>query len=533
MQTVNERAAVLEALRAGASDLLRDPRVSLRPKAPQGSEVGVPVDGSHGEELWVVGPARNRARSTADDDQQGLAALVAVAEDAFARLRLSKDLTHQAWHDSLTELPNRSLFMDRVEHAVTVHSRRHSGQLAVLFCDLDGFKRVNDLFGHAAGDQLLIEVGRRIRSSVRRVDTVARLGGDEFAVLLEDIDDPHHIAATCERILDQLRKRFKIAGEDVSVTTTIGVALSGRHDSAESLLSHADLAMYHAKGQGKDRYETYRLTFGDERLQRIALIEALRKAIEAKELQVVYQPVLDLRTREIYGVEALVRWPRDGSLIPPNLFIPAAEESGLIVGLGAVVLEMVAADAPALRRAAGRRITVSVNISAQQLHVPGFTEQVEMARSRMGDVDLVLELTERDFVNDDQETLAAMTAMSEADVRFAIDDFGVGFSSLGYLQRLPVHILKIDRSFLAHIEDDDRACALVRSMVVMGEALGLDVVVEGVERISQLEHVVDHAGGQVGQGYLFARPMPVDAMITMLSLQPPQATSPARLSVIS
>ena len=531
VQTVHERPAVLQALRSGASDLLRDPRVELRPEPPKDNEIGVAVRGS-GDDLWIVGPALNRARSTAEDDQQGLAALVAVAEDAFARLRLSDDMTHLAWHDPLTGLPNRSLFMDRVGHAIAMQGRR-GGLLAVLFCDLDGFKRVNDLFGHAAGDSLLVEVGRRIRDCVRETDTVARLGGDEFAVLLEDVQHADHVGMTCERILEALRRRFEVAGEDVSVTTTIGVARSETGASAESLLSQADLAMYHAKGLGKNRYATYRLSFGDERLQRIELVETLRRAVEGKQLEVVYQPLVDLQSRTILGAEALVRWRRDGALVPPDLFIPTAEESGLIVGLGESVLEMVAADTPRLLAAAERTLSMSVNISAQQLHEPEFAATVAAARTAMGDVDLILELTERDFVTNDSETLLAMTELARAGIRFAIDDFGVGFSSLGYLQRLPVDILKIDRSFLDHIEDDSRACSLVRSMVVMGEALGLEVVIEGVERQGQLEHVTDHAGGRIAQGYLFGRPMNAADLVTLLG-QAPRARSghPVSLSAV-
>jgi len=532
VQTASDRAVVLELLRAGASDLLRDPRMEIRPEAPQEQEIGVAVHGSTSD-LWMVGPGLSQAHSTRTDKadrQQALAALVAVAEDAFTRLRLSDDMAHQAWHDPLTGLPNRSLLMDRVEQAMATQTGR-DGRLALLFCDLDGFKRVNDLFGHAAGDALLVEVGRRISACVRKDDTVARLGGDEFAVLLEGVEHTDIVTRTCERILDSLRRRIEVAGEDFSVTLTIGVAFSASRDSAETLLSHADLAMYHAKGQGKNRHEIYRLSFGDERLQRIELIEQLRRAIDDKQLEVFYQPIQDLRTREIYGVEALVRWRRDGILVPADLFIPVGEESGLIVALGAEVLEKVAADVPKLRAAAGRTISIWVNISAQQLHDSDFISLVERTQARMGDVSLVLELTERDFVNDDQSTLAAMSALVEADVLLAVDDFGVGFSSLGYLQRLPVHILKIDHSFLTKIEDDERACALVRSMVVMGAALGLDVVIEGVERAAQLEHVVDHAGGSVGQGFLFAPPMCFRDMAAVLAQQPRR--SPRRLAAIS
>jgi diguanylate cyclase (GGDEF)-like protein len=518
-QSVVDRAALMGVLREGAGDLLHDPRFTLRSTAPNSNEIGVLVPGGDDQE-WLVAPALNRARSTAKDDQAGLAALVVVAEDALARLRLSNAMSHQAWHDPLTGLPNRSLFMDRAAHAMEMQ-RRRGGHLAVLFCDLDGFKRVNDSFGHAAGDSLLTEVGRRIRAAVRETDTVARLGGDEFAVLLEEVSESGEVHLACERILTALRARFPMFGEDVSVTTTIGVALSETGGTADSLLSQADLAMYHAKGQGKDRYEVYRLSFGDQRSQRIEFVENLRRAVETKALEVYYQPVVDLHSRTIVGVEALVRWRRDGVLVPPDLFIPTAEQSGLIVGLGDIVLEVVTADAPKLVEAAGRTLSVAVNVSAQQLVSEGFVPRVQSAREAMGDVHLILEVTERDFVNNEVRTLAAMHALAAADIRFAIDDFGVGFSSMEYLQRLPVRILKVDKTFVTNIEHDSKACTLVRSMVVMGEALGLDVVVEGIERWSQLEHVTFHAAATTGQGYLFGRPMPCAEMVQLLSASIP------------
>jgi diguanylate cyclase (GGDEF)-like protein len=518
-QSVVDRPVLLDVLRDGAGDLLHDPRVTLRSTAPGAHEIGVLVPGGD-EQQWLVAPALNRARSTAKDDQAGLAALVVVAEDALARLRLSNAMSHQAWHDPLTGLPNRSLFMDRAAHAMEMQ-RRRGGHLAVLFCDLDGFKRVNDSFGHAAGDSLLTEVGRRIRAAVRETDTVARLGGDEFAVLLEEVSESGEVHLACDRILTALRARFPMFGEDVSVTTTIGVALSETGGTADSLLSQADLAMYHAKGQGKDRYEVYRLSFGDQRSQRIEFVENLRRAVETKALEVYYQPVVDLHSRTIVGVEALVRWRRDGVLVPPDLFIPTAEQSGLIVGLGDIVLDVVTADAPQLVAAAGRTLSIAVNVSAQQLVSEGFVPRVQSAHEAMGDVHLVLEVTERDFVNKEPRTLAAMQALAAADIRFAIDDFGVGFSSMEYLQRLPVRILKVDKTFVTNIEHDSKACTLVRSMVVMGEALGLDVVVEGIERWSQLEHVTFHAAATTGQGYLFGRPMPCDEMVELLSASIP------------
>lgn len=515
VQVLHDRPALLLAIRRAAMELMRDSLVRLDRAAPDRGEVGVAVNDPT-EAFWIVCPARIRAQASASDDENGLAALAAVAEDALARLHLSEAMTFLAWHDPLTGLANRAFFMDRVKLAI--ESRAAPGAMeAVLFCDLDGFKRVNDLFGHDAGDELLAEVGRRIRTSVRQEDTVARLGGDEFAVLMENVHSPHEVQTLCERIMGALRVPVHLVGGNVFVTASIGIAWSSEGASSDALLSCADLAMYYAKGRGKDQFETYDENFGEERRQRLELVEKLRYAVSARELEVFYQPVVDLATREIFGVEALVRWRRGSELIAPDLFVPTAEESGLIVDLGELVLDRVIADAPQLRAAAGRTLSIGINFPAKHLQVKGFVERVTAARALMGDVHLVLEMTERDFINHDPTTLATMTALAAADIRLAIDDFGVGFSSIGYLQRLPVRILKIDKSFTADIDDDPRACSLMSSIVIMGKALGLDVIVEGIERESQLTHLMSHAGASAGQGYLFARPMSAQDVVTLLS----------------
>ena len=524
LQRVLDRPALLDALMSGARQLLKDHRVSLSREQPRPDEIGVAIPGVD-DELWIVSPLLKRSRVTALEDTQALAALVAVAEDAFARLRLGAAMTHLAWHDPLTGLANRSLFMNRMQQAMQPRPDKVGAQFAVLFCDLDGFKRVNDLFGHAAGDELLVKVGARIKAAIRSEDTVSRLGGDEFAVLIENVTSPDDVEATCQRILEALRERVQLTTEEVSVTTTIGVAMSTTGGSADSLLSQADLAMYQAKRHGKDRYEIYRLTLGDERRQRIELVENLRRAVDARDLEVFYQPIVDLGTREISGVEALVRWRRNGELISPDLFVPVAEESGLIVSLDRLVLDLVVTQAPHLRAAAGRQLTVSVNISAQELLDDGFMARVRDAQQAMGDIDLVLEMTERDFVGTDYRTLAVMDELAAANIRFAIDDFGVGFSSFGYLQRLPVSILKIDKSFIDGIERNARARTLVRSVIVMAEALDIDVVIEGIERESQLYHLTAFAGTCSAQGYLFARPMPYDEMVATLSHATSQQTT--------
>jgi len=517
VQTIDDRPALIEVIRTSATELVHDSRVRLGHAAPVLGEIGVVVHDPSGD-FWIVAPTMSRAQSTASDDENGLGALAAVAQDALARLHLSHAMSHLAWHDPVTGLSNRAFFMDRVEHAIE-ESASDRAPSAVLFCDLDGFKRVNDLFGHNAGDQLLTEVGRRLCRSVRPVDTVSRLGGDEFAVLMEHVRDPGDVERVCRKILRALRDPVHLIGGDVSVSTSIGVAWSTTDASADALLSRADLAMYYAKSAGKDRFETYRATFGEERRLRLEMVERLRQAIRSRHLEVFYQPVVELQTREILGVEALVRWRKDGVLISPNLFVATAEESGLVVALDELVLDIVTADAPRLRAAAGKTISIGVNVSAKHLQAEGFVSRIESARRRMGDVHFILEVTEREIVNPDSSTMTTMAALAAADVRFAIDDFGVGFSSIGYLQRLPVRIIKVDMSFIQQIDQDARACALVRSIVVMSDALGLDLVMEGIERETQLTHLLTHTGARMGQGYLFARPMTVTDMAAVLAGQ--------------
>ncbi len=514
-QSLREPTAVLDSLRESARHLLRDERVELRPWPPRSGEIGAHIDTGEGD-VWVVGPARNRARANVAADQQALEALGALTEEAVGRLRLAVEMGHLARHDALTGLANRTLFLDRVEHALRVQ-RRRGGRLVVLFCDLDGFKADNDRFGHAAGDTLLVEVARRISGCVREVDTVARLGGDEFAILLEDVDGGTEVDATCRRILDALQPEALISGHKVVVSTSIGVAVSEPRDEADALLRNADLAMYRAKALGKNRYETYELALRDERLHRLETLDALRQAIDAHQLEVHYQPLVEIRSRRILGVEALVRWRRNGELVLPGSFIDLAETGGLISAVTAQVLDQVVMDAPALAAAAGSRLFIGINVSAVQLRARGFVEEVRRTRARMQPAELVLEVTERAFVGDDPDALEAIGRLAAEGMHIMIDDFGVGFSSISYLQHLPVRTLKIDRSFVAGLDRDERACSLVRSMVLMAQGLGLSVVVEGVERESQLAHLRQWDGDTIAQGYLFAAPAPLEKTVDMLS----------------
>jgi diguanylate cyclase (GGDEF)-like protein len=504
---------VVDALLADARRLLAVPQVELRTVPPGPGEVGARLSDGH-HDRWIVAPAHNRARSTVAADRQALETMAAVSSDAFARLRLAEEMTHLARHDLLTNLPNRGLLLDRVEHALRV-SRRQGSQVALLFCDLDGFKRVNDRFGHAAGDAVLVDVAQRLAGCVRDSDTVARLGGDEFAVLLEDVR-PGQVDAACERILQALRPGALVSGHRLPLSTSIGVALSDAGSSAEHLLRNADMAMYEAKALGKDQCVHYRTSLGRSRVQRLELVESLRAAVKAGDLWLAYQPVVQLDTGTIVGVEALARWTNDGSAVSPEVFISAAEESGLMVPLGDLVLDLAADDAERLREAAGHALNIGVNISAQQLRAPGFVDKVEQTLARMSGIGLVLEITERDFVDHEPPALEAMRRLHARGVAFAVDDFGVGFSSIGYLQHMPVQILKTDASFAAGVDRDERSCGLLRSIIVMGEALGLDVVVEGIERPSQVEHVQGHVRASLGQGYLLHEPMTVHEVADVL-----------------
>ena len=512
-QTLQEPGQVVDAVADDASRLLQLRHVEVRSTAPGNDEIGAQLREGE-QDRWIVAPARNRARSTIDADKQALDAMAAVGSDAFARLRLTEEMTYQAQHDQLTGLPNRGLLLDRVEQALRI-SRRHARHIALLYCDLDGFKQVNDRFGHPAGDAVLVDVAKRLTACVRETDTVARLGGDEFAILLEDVASGE-VDAACERIIEALRRGADVAGHQLMLGASIGVAIEQTGDSAEALLVNADMAMYAAKSRGKDQSVYYEQTLGRSRVQRLELLDALRAAINARQLRLAYQPVVELETGQIVGVEALARWAPGGVTVPPDVFIGVAEESGLIVPLGNLVLDLAGADAQHIQEAAGRPLTIGVNVSAQQLRLPSFVTKVEGLLAQMAETNLVLEITERDFVSYDAAQLESMEHLAAQDVRFALDDFGVGYSSIGYLQRMPIRIIKADASFSSRIDRDERACGLLRSIRAMGQALDIDVVVEGLERPSQVEHVREHVGATLGQGFLLHRPMPLTDVIEVL-----------------
>lgn len=523
VQSVHAPEQVGEALLYDARRLIRLTDVALRDSAPESDEVGAQVKRGK-DPMWVVAPARDRARSTITADEQALAALAVLGSDAYARIQLTADMVHYARHDPLTDLPNRGILLDRVAHALH-RARRSQVRVALLFLDLDSFKPVNDRYGHAAGDAVLVEVARRLLECTRASDTVARLGGDEFAVLLEDISitEAFEIA---DRILASLNDGTHVGTDTVALGGSIGIAFGEGIESGETLLRNADLAMYEAKGRGKGQAVAYEPSIGRERMEGLQLVEELRRAIEADALDVVYQPVVTAETERIVGVEALVRWRQDGTQMPTEEFIRIAEATGLIGPLGERVLAMVAQDAPAVRAAAGGPISMSVNVSPRQLRDPGFAGVIASTLRTMEGTGLVLEITEREGVADDPVVLKAMREITALGVRFAVDDFGVGFSSIGYLHRVPAHVVKIDASLASDIDTDERACSVLAGIVTMAEALSLDVVVEGIERPGQLEKVRDQVGAPLVQGFLLHRPMPLAALLPVVGLnrqgQPPE-----------
>ena len=423
---------------------------------------------------------------------------------------MQAQLTHQAFHDALTGLPNRSLFIDRLERAIQ-RSTRTPSEVAVIFLDLDNFKVVNDSLGHIAGDELLVNVGRHLSSLFREIDTVARLGGDEFTILIEDADGLRQVLKVTERIMAALKEPMMIGQRPVTITASIGVALGGVAASAEDVIRHADLAMYTAKGKGKRRVAVFKPTMHFEALYRLEVEHELRAAIEQGQLSLRYQPEIILATGAVFGVEALVRWehPTAGTRLPAN-FIGVAEETGLIVPLGEQVLRRACIDTAAWLAAFDLPDTfaLSVNLSPRQFRDPGLVSMVEAAMADAGlhPSRLILEITESILADEPEQVAETLQRLCDLGLQIAVDDFGTGYSSLGRLRHVPVDFLKIDRSFIAGIGTDTADTALVRSMIDLAHALETQVVAEGVETAAQAM-LLHELGCDVAQGYLYAKPL--------------------------
>ncbi len=431
-----------------------------------------------------------------------------TSRDVTDRTRLEAELRHQAFHDALTGLPNRALLTERLDHALARARRRTGTSLTLLFLDLDDFKVINDSVGHTAGDELLVEVGKRLAGCVRADDTCARLAGDEFAILLEDADAAAG-ERLAERLLAALAAPLQVGGRCVTVRASIGIAESTGAVTGDELLANADIAMYASK-RSADRHRVFHRTMRTAAGERLALREDLADALARDELELHYQPIVCLQRGHVMGAEALLRWRHPGrGLVPPLDFISLAEQTGLIVPIGKWVLERAVRQTVAWERegVVDEHFRIGVNVSARQLQDDGFVEAIEriVAETGLAPQRLVLELTESVLLGESPETVARLDAARALGAEVAIDDFGTGYSALSYLSRLPIDTIKIDRSFIQ--AGEDTISPLVSGIVQMATGLGLRVVAEGVEAPEHVEQLLT-AGCRIGQGFLFSRPVP-------------------------
>ena len=443
-----------------------------------------------------------------------------IGADVTERRRAEQQLQHNAFHDGLTGLPNRALFMDRLGGALARQRRRPEQRCAVLFIDLDRFKLVNDSLGHAAGDRLLVEIAGVLRRIVRPGDTVARLGGDEFAVLMEDLEDPGEIEATALGLEEALSASFTLGQQDVFVTATTGIAVSDEgYERAEDALRDAHTAMHHRKASGPGGHQTFDRSMHSRALRLLELENDLRRAVEREEFLLHYQPIVDLGTGRIAAFEALVRWehPQHG-LVSPLEFIHLAEETGLIFAIGRWALREACREMMALSRVSGSDLTVNVNLSSRQFSQPDLVEQIEEAlrESGLAPQRLKLEITESVIMENAESAIDVLHRLKALGTTLSIDDFGTGYSSLSYLLRFPADTLKIDRSFMWAMGDGGRHAQIVRTIVVLAHSLQMDVVAEGVETEEQCQQL-RALECRYGQGYFFSRPVDGERARAMLA----------------
>ena len=465
--------------------------------------------------------------------------LVIVNRDITDRKRAEELLAHNAFHDGLTNLPNRALFLDRLQHALTLSKRHANYKFAVLLIDIDEFKIVNDSLGHPAGDELLIKIGQRLKEAVRRADTVsrprgngpvdkpvnddtlARLGGDEFTILLDDIRDPIEAVRVAERVQAELATPFVVNQQEIVISASIGIAAStSPHTQAEDLLRDADIAMYRAKRAGKARCEVSDTAMHEAAVKRLRLETDLRKAFEQGEFRVFYQPIVSLQTGKITGFEALTRWQRPEGIVPPIAFIAVAEEIGLIIPMNRQLrreacqqLQSWQSEFPATPP-----LTMSVNITPKEFAQPDLASEIGKTLAEIGFDPgcLQLEIIETIAMGDAEKSGQVLAQLKALGVRLSIDDFGTGYSSLSRLRRIPVDTLKIDRAFIMNMDSDPESHEIVRAIIMLAHNLGLKVVAEGTETEEHIR-LLKQLNCEMAQGYSYSRPADAQAMLKLLA----------------
>ncbi|KZY30153.1 hypothetical protein A3749_10580 [Oleiphilus sp. HI0078] len=467
----------------------------------------VQIRKKNGETFWEYGHI-----SPVKDEYGKVIHYLAVKEDISTRKAQEEKIFHQAHFDSLTDLPNRLLSLDRLTHIIG-EAQRQNNKVALLFVDLDDFKKVNDSLGHDMGDEVLMVAAERLSEVLRTGDTVGRLGGDEFILILGGLDDEKSAQKTAERILEQFRSSFDIEGRKLMLTASIGIALFP-HDGATptDLLRNADSAMYHAKSLGRNAYSFYTEEMNQQVARRLQLEEQIHGALDRNEFSLAYQPQVDVQTDKIIGAEALLRWNNQTlGQVPPDEFIPIAEETGLIIPIGQFVLHQALSQASKWQKQYQADFRMAVNLSPRQFRDPDLISQVEriIQDHQVARHTLEFEITEGVLMNNQQFVKDALRALNHLDVRISMDDFGTGYSSLSYLRNYPFDMLKVDRSFVNDLVEDQADKELINAAISMAHSLNLKVVAEGVENQEQYKLLKD-LNCDYAQGYLFGRPMAPD-----------------------
>ncbi|MFG0214023.1 EAL domain-containing protein [Brevibacillus porteri] len=445
------------------------------------------------------------------DEEGNVTKLLLVTRDVTDRKQSEETIHHLAYHDALTDLPNRRMYVQQLSKEM-MQAKRFQSNLAVLFLDMDRFKDVNDSFGHDVGDMLLIEASKRLQACLKPGDVVARLGGDEFTIMQNHLQDRSEATALAEQIMNQLQRPFELEGHVFNVSCSIGIALYPQDgDNPEDLLKRADTALYTVKSRGKNGYDFFDPTMEAKSLERILMENEMRKAIEQEQFQIYYQPKIDIVTGSMTGMEALVRWvhPELG-IIPPNRFIPIAEETGMILALGEWILKQ-ACKQNKIWHDQGYTLKVSVNLSARQIYQKDLVEMIKdiLRETNLSPDWLELEITESIFVKMEEAT-AVLQQIRDIGIQISIDDFGTGYSSFSYIKSLPVDTIKIDASFIRDIHHNQESQAIVKAIVTIAQSLNMNVIAEGIELHDQVAALKEN-GCDHGQGYLFSKPLPTDA----------------------